>query len=101
MILKRPNQAPGQLRIFEDLMISTFLQALRRGRRFDDIFKEKGLEIRFCRIYKKMLLQNDIDDLKTIRRKNELFGPDFQKWGQQLKIFWIFGYCLYVDLESF
>ena len=35
----------------------------------------------------KKLLRNDIDDLKTTRRKNELLGPDFQKWGQKLKIF--------------
>ena len=35
----------------------------------------------------KKLLINDIDDLKTIRRKNELFGPNFEKWGEKSKIF--------------
>ena len=30
----------------------------------------------------KKLSRNDLDDMKTIRRKNELFGPDLQKWGQ-------------------
>ena len=35
----------------------------------------------------KKLFRNDIDGLKTIRRKNELFSPNFQKLGQKLKIF--------------
>ena len=48
----------------------------------------------------KKLLTHNIDDIQTILRKKLLFGSEFPKLGQKLKIFEIFRNCLYFYLES-